>query len=349
MAWTSADISWKRLLSKRQTSSTKAFYEEWGDYTINMYSEEIWFDHVPSDASSLTGVIQWYNRATLINDPTVPSNLGWTLVTNPSNAFSFSTADDPTNLRLKDWISDKYGAGYEITLYANGSIVPKTSDTTPWVFNYVTGELAFNTTAPTTPIQITGYRYIGKKGLAGIFLKEASLGSGFRWDASGFLDVSVGTGASSFATLTDGSIVNPSTNDTLKWDASWGKWMNKPDFWDITDSTVFLHNPCDNLGLSYIELQENGGALLFSDMPSSSTIAGSEQSYAMQIDGSNALRIYGISASTCLSETAVIVDANYLAFGDPLTNGSWRLKIDASGFNVEKRVSGSWVVKGNFN
>ena len=191
MAWTSADISFKRLLNKRQSSSTKQFYEEFGDYTINMYSEEIWFDHIPSDASSLANVIEYYPLHTLKVDPTVPSNLTWAAVTNPASSFNFSLPDDPTNPRLKDWISDKFGVGYDLQLYSNGTQIAKTSTAYPWIFNYATGELTFNTAVPAQPIQIRAYRYIGRKGPVGIFLQEASLGSSFIWDSSGFLDVSI--------------------------------------------------------------------------------------------------------------------------------------------------------------
>ena len=57
-----------------------------------------------------------------------------------------------------------------------------------------------------------------------------------------------------------------------------------------------------------------------------------------------------MASAGALSETAVVMNANYFSLGDARTDGSWRLKIDSSGnLSVEKRVSGSWIVKGNFN
>lgn len=127
---------------------------------------------------------------------------------------------------------------------------------------------------------------------------------------------------------------------------SWGG----ESLWDVsTDTTtVYLKDPSDNLQLSYIEMQENGGAMTFVDLPCSSTAG--EQSYSMKIDGSAALKIYGSGSGAALSETAVVMEATYFALGDPNTNGSWRLKIDISGnLSVQKRESGSWIEKGNFN
>lgn len=122
--------------------------------------------------------------------------------------------------------------------------------------------------------------------------------------------------------------------------------------WDVStdNTTVFLRDPCDNLQLSYIEFHPDGGKLLFADMPIVNAETSMEQSYTMRIDGSSALKIYGVGANTALSETAVVVEANYFSLGDPKTDGSWRFVIDSSGnLSVQKRVSNSWVEKGNFN
>lgn len=150
-------------------------------------------------------------------------------------------------------------------------------------------------------------------------LREASLGTDFYWSA-GLLEVSSGVGSS---------------------------------LWDVsTDTTtVYLHDPSDNVQLTYIEVDGDNGPMLFANMPCTSTLVGTEQSYDMQIDGSSALKVYGISGGgSILSETGVVVTANYLALGDPMSNGSFRFLVDASGIlNVQKRVGGVWVVKGSFS
>ena len=156
-------------------------------------------------------------------------------------------------------------------------------------------------------------------------MTDASFGAGLHW-VTGVLEASLGD----TMTFTNGAI------DSSIWDVSLGT------------ATVYLKDPSHNLELSYIEMTENGGELLFVDMPFSSAPIGVEESYTMRIDGSNALKIYGVSASDALSEMAVVVEANYLSLGDPATNGSWRLRVDASGLQIEKRVGGVWTQKGEF-
>lgn len=164
MSWNQNDISFKTLLNKRQTDSNKQFYEEFGDNTLNIHLSEIWIDTIPVDPSYAPSYITKYNKLTLKADPTVSNNLTWAAVTTPTNPFSFILSDDPTNPRLKDWISDKYGAGYDLQLFSNGIQIQKTNAIYPWRFDYMTGILTFNVVPP-TPIQITGYRYNGTKGI----------------------------------------------------------------------------------------------------------------------------------------------------------------------------------------
>jgi len=183
------------------------------------------------------------------------------------------------------------------------------------------------------------------------YIKESSLNVNyFKW-SGGYVEPSIAS-INSLSGLTDVSITGATYNDVIKYSTTYSKWVNKPDLWDVsTDTTtVYLKDPCDNVVLTYIELQENGGTQLFTDMPCSSVNSGSEQSYDMRIDSSSALKIYGIGAINALSETAVIVNTTYFSIGEPTTNGSWRLMIDSSGnLSVQKRILGYWVEKGNFN
>ena len=164
----------------------------------------------------------------------------------------------------------------------------------------------------------------GRQGIQGASgsgsMTDASFGAGLHW-VTGVLEASLGD----TMTFTNGAI------DSSIWDVSLGT------------ATVYLKDPSHNLELSYIEMTENGGELLFVDMPFSSAPIGVEESYTMRIDGSNALKIYGVSASDALSEIGVVVEANYLCFGSPQTNGSWRFLIDASELQTEKRIAGSWI------
>jgi len=164
-------------------------------------------------------------------------------------------------------------------------------------------------------------------------------------------DPSSGGGGSSYlANLLDVSIVSPEDNDQLTYDFILGKWKNTPSFWDLSTNNqdVFLYDPSYNLTLSSIELEADAGAATMVNMPIEFSGSGTEQSYSMKIDGSSALRVYGKAApdGSTLSDTAIVVDAQYFCMGDPTVDGTYRFIIDSSGnLSIEKRISGNWVVK----
>ena len=119
--------------------------------------------------------------------------------------------------------------------------------------------------------------------------------------------------------------------------------------WDVStdNTTVYLKDPTDNVRLSRIEVKPDGGVITLVDMP---IITGSgEQSYSMRLDGAIALKIHGIATGGSVDEYSVVVQANYLSFGDPCTNGSWRLMVNENGdLAFEKRIAGNWVERGKF-
>lgn len=158
MPWSQQDLSFKYLLNKRETSSGKAFYEEFGDDTLNTHMANVWIqtiaDNNPAQAV-IDGVAQQYTSFVLTEDTSVP---------NQQCYYAYSAG------RLHDWISDKYGANYAIHLYQNNGTEIFPTDNCQWLFSYQTGVLIFNgsTAAFAKPFKISGYRYIGSKGLAGI-------------------------------------------------------------------------------------------------------------------------------------------------------------------------------------
>ena len=158
MSWTQQDLSFKYLLNKRETTSGKTFYEEFGDDTLNTHMGNVWIqtiaDNNPAQAV-IDGVAQQYTAFVLTEDTSVP---------NQQCYYAFS------GVRLRDWISDKYGANYAIHLYKNDNTEIFPTDNCQWLFSYQTGILIFNgsTSAFAKPFKISGYRYIGTKGLAGI-------------------------------------------------------------------------------------------------------------------------------------------------------------------------------------
>jgi hypothetical protein len=80
-------------------------------------------------------------------------------------------ATDGSGNRLKDWISDKFDndptSTYGVKLYdQDDNLIPLT-DTINWLFDYQTGVLILQNTHPTaTSFKISGYRYVGAKGVA---------------------------------------------------------------------------------------------------------------------------------------------------------------------------------------
>ena len=70
--------------------------------------------------------------------------------------------------RLKDWISDKYGSDYGVRIFANNNSEIFPTDSSGPLFNHQTGILTFegSTSGFSKPFKITGYRYIGTKGVS---------------------------------------------------------------------------------------------------------------------------------------------------------------------------------------
>lgn len=161
--WNKEDNSFKALINKRATNSGKAQNEEYGDFTLDVSFSEIKTQTIPFNdptTAVANGVAKQYTFFELTNEPTV---------SNFQSYYAYDPADttgSPTDHRLRDWISDKYGGSYGIKLYDsnNNEIYP--FDGSGWLFNSMTGILNFNgnTSAFLKPFKISGYRYIGSKG-----------------------------------------------------------------------------------------------------------------------------------------------------------------------------------------
>ena len=158
MATNKTDRAFKTLINKRTTSDGKRAFEEFGDRTINVHSSEIWSDDIADNDPAqavIDGVAELRTLFTLTKDTTVGDDQSWYA--------------EETGVRLKDWISDKYGAGYTAHIYDdfNNEIFP--TDESEWLFDYQTGILTFSgdTSGLDKPFRITGYRYIGTKGAGG--------------------------------------------------------------------------------------------------------------------------------------------------------------------------------------
>jgi len=121
-------------------------------------------------------------------------------------------------------------------------------------------------------------------------------------------------------------------------------------YWTLDGSLLYPTDPTVDVKLSEIQVGTDAGAVTVINMDVSSAVVDTEESYSFNMDGSTVMKIYGKSTgSSAVSETAVVIEATYQYFGDPITNGSWRMYVNGTGdFVIEKRVSGSWVEKGKY-
>ena len=189
MAWTSSDKAAKTLINRRATSSVKASYEELGDRTINVHLDEVWVQSVPTDPSQavIDGAAEQRTLFTLTED---------TSVANHQCYYAYDTGN-----RLRDWISDKYGTGYAIHLYQSTGAEIFPTDSSGWAFDYTTGILTLNsTTGLSLPLKISGYRYVGSKGITGIADTPGTPSTGVGIGVTGTINVYI----SSPGTITAG-------------------------------------------------------------------------------------------------------------------------------------------------
>lgn len=179
MAWNKTDRSFKILANRRVTDAepAKYWYNEKSDTTIDIHASDIKLDTIPGTPpvadTSVVDVYNYSNRLTLIEDTSVPGQMTWFATTNSTT----SAAQTDEASRLKDWISEKYGADYAIQVYDSSDVQVPYSDASNWYFDYQTGILTFanantdsGSVSSRAPYKIVGYRYIGKKGADAITL-----------------------------------------------------------------------------------------------------------------------------------------------------------------------------------
>ena len=161
------DKSFRTLINKEFTTTSKTFYEEFGANTINTTTGEIWSQVVSSTPATAVSV----NIAKQYTSFTLSPLIGFT-----NSVFYFVSGSGFTpgtninrgtinaDLLQRNFISDKYGLAYNAELTdANGDSVPS-SDNIDWIFDYTTGILTVQDPSEGTyalPYKISLYQYVG--------------------------------------------------------------------------------------------------------------------------------------------------------------------------------------------
>jgi hypothetical protein len=167
--------------------------------------------------------------------------------------------------------------------------------------------------------------------------------------------VTLGYLTSNFTTslsgLTDVTLDTPEDQQVLRY--SGGTWINSNDYWteDVSGNTITPTNVDLDVQLNSIEIKEDSGAITIMDMSVSGIPnEGTEESYSFDIDGTKMLRIYSeADGASGITNTGVVIEADYQYIGNPNIDGSWRLYTnDNNQLVVEKRESSSWVASGIF-
>lgn len=150
------DRAWKLAQDKALTSVTKEYFEEEQPSGRIVHSGDVWKATIPTDPAQAVAqsVAQQYAQLVLEEDVTVAGKKAWI-------ARSGGT-------RLTDWISPRFGQGFTIQLFDQAGNRIFTTDGCNWVFDYKAGILFLENSHPSaTGFKISGYRYVGAKGVGG--------------------------------------------------------------------------------------------------------------------------------------------------------------------------------------
>ena len=183
------DRAWKLSLDKAMTAVEKAFYEELYSSGRIVHKDEVWKDDVDSSpAQAVTdGAAEQKDHFVLTEITSVSGKRAWVA--------------ELGGQRIIDWISPKFGQGYTVELFDQNDNQIYTTDPCNWVFDYKAGILFLENTKPgVTSFKISGYVYIGAKGVGSDDFQElydaGPSDAVIKLDASGKLEVQASDGAS---------------------------------------------------------------------------------------------------------------------------------------------------------
>jgi len=200
----------------------------------------------------------------------------------------------------------------------------------------------------------------------GNYVPNASLGTDFYWQ-SGLLEVSTGAGGAGLSIKETSSNYTALPNYIILANSSWNTidvtLPTSPANGDIVQ--VIDINKCSSINninilrnthkidmsTNNFTLDVNGGSieLIYHSLNDNFAILNLEILENFTSPAQTQDKINQLDASLN-ALYAIVLDTSILEIGAPTVDGSWRLIIDISGnLSVQKRITGSWVEKGNFN
>lgn len=146
---TKISYSFKKLLGKEHSLTSKKWHEEENGIVLYQHSKEVWIDRVtdiPENADER--FVKLYTDFEIKEDMSV---LG-------RKAFYMRNEDGS---RIRGFIPSTYGNGYAIKVKIDGNLISE-SHASNYLFDYANGILTFETTPPVGAVTVDVYQYIGR-------------------------------------------------------------------------------------------------------------------------------------------------------------------------------------------
>ena len=146
------DLVFKKIVNREYTSATKKWYEEKGAVPFKLKGSDVWIEPIPGVPAEIANRIRLYTTLNLTKDTSVADNKAWLVYDH-----------DNSGIRMGNFISPRYGVGYNVKLYFNNNYASEiaTTHASSWFFDYEAGIVTFDNNPGATSVQITAYRYIG--------------------------------------------------------------------------------------------------------------------------------------------------------------------------------------------
>lgn len=167
MAINKEDKSFKILINKEFTDPSRAFFQENTVSTLDINDTEVYTSPITSDTASAiaSGHAKQHTQFILTADGTYPNNAFYFISGSGFTPGSDSIPSFSSNPELyqRNFLSDKYGANYEIKLFENNGTQIFKTDSINWIFDYKTGILHIaDPGSKSTPYKVSVLQYTGE-------------------------------------------------------------------------------------------------------------------------------------------------------------------------------------------